>query len=91
MRYFKPNGVCAKQIRFKVDDQKRIKKVEFVGGCTGNLAGISTLVEGEKIDEVADELAGIKCRNETSCPDQLSKALKEYSQDKFREENDNLK
>ncbi|MBM7624871.1 TIGR03905 family TSCPD domain-containing protein [Sporohalobacter salinus] len=78
MKSFKPKGVCAEKIKFKVDDQNQIKKVEFIGGCTGNLAGISNLVKGQKINDVVDRLAGIKCRNKTSCPDQLSKALKKY-------------
>lgn len=41
------------------------------------LRGVSRLVEGRKIDEVIKLLKGIPCRGETSCPDQLSKALEE--------------
>ena len=55
-----------------------IKSVEFVRGCPGNLFGISQLVKGMNIDDAIEKLSGIKCGNkDTSCPDQLSKALKE--------------
>ena len=56
----------------------RIKHVKVTGGCSGNLQGISRLVKGRDIDEVIETLKGIKCRNNTSCPDQLAQALIEY-------------
>ncbi|MBQ4120935.1 MAG: TIGR03905 family TSCPD domain-containing protein, partial [Clostridia bacterium] len=50
--------------------------VSFMGGCHGNLQGVSALVKGRKIDEVIETLSGIKCGfKNTSCPDQLAKAL----------------
>ena len=55
-----------------------VTEVRFIGGCMGNLQGISKLVEGRKIEEIIPLLEGIKCRNGTSCPDQLSKALKQH-------------
>lgn len=75
MYIFKTMGTCAKEIKIKINDNKIIEKVEFVGGCGGNLSGISNLIEGEKVDKIIDKLSGIVCRNGTSCPDQLSKAL----------------
>ena len=48
---------------------------------------IAKLVEGKNIDEIEGLLAGIKCRNNTSCPDQLSKAIVEYKATKAAEEN----
>ncbi len=69
---------CSKQILFEVDGENKLRNVRFVGGCGGNLQGIARLVEGKDIDEVETLLAGIKCRNNTSCPDQLSKAIGEY-------------
>ncbi len=74
-------GTCSRQIIFEVTDNK-IHSVKFIGGCSGNLQGISHLVEGRDIDEVASLLSGIKCRNGTSCPDQLSKAISAYKQSK---------
>ncbi|HBF44924.1 MAG TPA: TIGR03905 family TSCPD domain-containing protein [Clostridiales bacterium] len=72
-----PTGVCARQISFDVENGK-VKNVVFYGGCTGNTQGISKLCEGRDIRELITLLEGIKCRNSTSCPDQLSKALKKY-------------
>ena len=75
MRYnFKTQGVCAKEIEFDIENDK-IYNVKFEGGCMGNLQGISKLATGKHIDEVISALHGIKCRNNTSCPDQLAKAL----------------
>ncbi|GAB6138661.1 TIGR03905 family TSCPD domain-containing protein [Halanaerobaculum tunisiense] len=74
---FKPDGVCAQEIKFEVNDSGIIEEVEFIGGCSGNSTGIAALVEGAKVEEVAARLEGITCRNQTSCPDQLSQALQE--------------
>ncbi len=75
---YQTRGTCSRQIYFEVDDQNKLHNVKFVGGCGGNLQGIGRLVEGKDIDEVEKLLAGVLCRNNTSCPDQLSKAIAEY-------------
>ena len=76
MRY-KTHGVCSSEINFELEDDK-IKKVEFVGGCSGNTQGVARLVEGMKTEEAISRLEGIRCgRRPTSCPDQLAKALRE--------------
>ena len=72
------SGTCSRQIIFEVDEQNKLHGVKFIGGCSGNLQGVSKLVEGRTIDEVESLLAGIKCKNNTSCPDQLSKAIIAY-------------
>ena len=72
------SGTCSRQIIFEVDKDNKIHGVKFIGGCSGDLQGVGRLVEGKKIEEVEKLLAGIKCRNNTSCPDQLSKAIGEY-------------
>lgn len=64
-------------ILFDVKDNK-LYGVKFIGGCSGNLQGVSRLVEGKDIDEVEKLLAGIRCKGNTSCPDQLSKAIAAY-------------
>ena len=71
-----PKGVCSRQITIDVEDGI-IKSVEFVGGCTGNTAGVSKLCVGRKVDDVIELLRGTQCRNGTSCPDQLCYALEE--------------
>ena len=70
-------GTCAYQITFDVENDL-VKNVKFYGGCAGNTQGVAKLVEGRNIDEVIKLLSGIKCRNGTSCPDQLAKALVQY-------------
>lgn len=76
---YRPQGVCAKGILLETEDGI-IKNVEFQGGCNGNLKAISKLVVGKNVDEVADLLEGNTCgMRDTSCADQLSKALREHS------------
>ena len=75
MYSYRTSGVCASVINLEIEDNI-IKNVEFIGGCNGNLSGISKLVTGMNIDDVIDKLKGTDCRNRgTSCPDQLTKAL----------------
>lgn len=77
MRYF-TKGVCSAAIDFDVEGTK-LKNVKFTGGCSGNTNGIASLVEGMEIEEVIKRCENIKCGfKNTSCPDQLAKALKEY-------------
>ena len=75
---YKTFGTCSREINFEVVDNK-LTNVSFLGGCNGNLQGISKLVEGMDINEVIARVEGIKCgARQTSCPDQLAKALKQY-------------
>ncbi len=77
MYTYSPNGVCSQKITFDILDDK-VVKVNFVGGCDGNLKGLSNLIEGMNIDDAIKRLHGITCGSKnTSCPDQLSKALQE--------------
>ena len=75
---YSTKGTCSRQILFDVDESNKMHNVRFIGGCGGNLQGIAKLVEGKDADEVETLLAGIRCRNNTSCPDQLSKAIGEW-------------
>ncbi|MDR1598715.1 MAG: TIGR03905 family TSCPD domain-containing protein [Oscillospiraceae bacterium] len=67
-------GTCSKRLDLTIKDGI-IKSCSFDKGCTGNLTGISALVVGQDVDRVIGLLEGIQCRNGTSCPDQLAKAL----------------
>ncbi len=82
MYTYSTKGTCSRQILFDVDGENKMHNVRFIGGCGGNLQGIARLVEGKNIDEVEALLLGIRCRNNTSCPDQLSKAITEYKASK---------
>lgn len=74
---YKTSGTCSTQITVDINESnKTINSVKFLGGCNGNLKGISSLVKGRPIDEVIQALSGIQCGFKgTSCPDQLAKAL----------------
>lgn len=78
MQYeYTTKGTCSQRILFEINDGK-VENVQFVGGCNGNLQGISKLVEGMNVDAVIQRIEGIQCGfKPTSCPDQLAKALKE--------------
>ena len=74
---YKTSETCSVYIGVELDGEV-IKRVEFMGGCEGNLKGISKLVAGMTVDDAVDKLAGITCgKKRTSCPDQLAKALLE--------------
>jgi uncharacterized protein (TIGR03905 family) len=77
MKYsYRTSGTCSSQIDLEVEDGI-LKEVHFIGGCNGNLKGISALVKGMKVEEVISRLQGIRCGYKpTSCPDQLCQALK---------------
>ena len=74
MRYI-PKGVCSQAIDIELDGEI-IKRVQFTGGCHGNLQGIARLVEGMNANDAISKVRGIRCGfKSTSCPDQLAKAL----------------
>ena len=74
---YKTKGTCSQRIFFEIEDNK-LKNVQFLGGCNGNLKGLGSLVEGMDVNDVISKLEGIRCgMKATSCPDQLAAALKE--------------
>lgn len=79
---YKPQGVCSREMRF-IMDKDIIKDLKIIGGCAGNLLGISMMIKGRHIHEILDIFTGIKCGNKaTSCPDQISLALQAYAKEK---------
>ena len=73
---YKTSGTCSQRILFDVEEGK-VKNVQFIGGCNGNLKGIAALVDGMDVDAVIERVQGITCgMKKTSCPDQLAQALK---------------
>lgn len=73
---FRPQGVCSQLIEIETEGNI-IQDVRFTGGCNGNLQGISALLKGMTVENAIDRLSGICCGfKDTSCPDQLSRALK---------------
>lgn len=75
---YETTGTCSKLIDVTADEHDIIQQVFFVGGCNGNLQGVSKLVTGQHIDDVISKLNGIHCGvRSTSCPDQLCRALEQ--------------
>ena len=74
MKTFMTDGTCSRAINYEVDNGL-VTKCEFVGGCPGNTQGVARLAVGRKVEDVISLLKGIQCRNGTSCPDQLARAL----------------
>lgn len=73
---YRPVGVCSRAIEIDVEDGI-IQDLRVIGGCNGNLKGISALVKGMKVEDVIARLEGLTCgMKKTSCPDQIAQALK---------------
>ena len=73
---YKTEGTGSTHIEIIIEDGI-VEEIAFWGGCSGNLQGLSRLVRGMKVEAVITRLEGIRCgRRSTSCPDQLSKALR---------------
>ena len=81
MKYtYKTKGTCSQKITFDIEDGV-VRNVEFLGGCSGNTKCIAQLCVGMKVNDVCNRLKGIKCGfKNTSCPDQLARALSQYNQ-----------
>lgn len=73
---YTPRGVCSRKMEIDVEGGV-IQAVRVMGGCSGNLQGISALLKGMKVEEAVARMEGIRCgMKPTSCPDQLAQALK---------------
>lgn len=74
MKTYQTQGTCSRAIDYEVTEGV-ITACRFVGGCPGNTQGVARLAVGRKVEDVIAALKGIQCRNGTSCPDQLARAL----------------
>ena len=74
MTTYQTTGTCSREIQYEVTDGI-VTACRIIGGCPGNTEGVSRLVIGRKVEDVIALLRGIPCRNGTSCPDQLARAL----------------
>ncbi len=74
---YRPFGVCARQITFGIEDNK-LYNVKFYGGCAGNTAAISKLLEGTDARRAVEILKGNDCAGKgTSCADQFARAVEQ--------------
>lgn len=69
-------GTCARFIDIEIEEEI-LGEVRFIGGCAGNTQGVAALLRGMPAKEAIGRLRGLRCRNDTSCPDQLARALEE--------------
>lgn len=77
MRY-KTSGVCSSAIEFEAGRPEKNTQCKIPGRLLRKYSGRCRLVEGMEAEEAIRRLEGIRCGvRPTSCPDQLSKALKE--------------
>ncbi len=74
---YKTSGTCSSQIDLEIKNGV-ITYCKFTNGCRGNTEGLARMVIGQNAEEVAKRLEGVLCRGTTSCPDQLSKAIRAY-------------
>lgn len=81
--YF-PKGVCSSKYYLDInEDDDTINEIKVQGGCNGNLSGISKIIRGMKVQDVIEDFKGTCCGyKNTSCPDQISKALEFYLDNK---------
>lgn len=78
---YKPKGVCSQEMRFEMENDI-VRNVTIVGGCAGNLLGISRMIKDKSISEIKTVFEGVRCgAKQTSCPDQISKALEAYAKE----------
>ena len=76
---YQTSGTCCREIILEMDDNHIITSVEFIGGCAGNLLGIKNLVVGQRAEDIVGKLENVRCgEKSTSCPDQLSKAIRKF-------------
>ena len=75
---YKTKGTCSTAIDLEIDADDRITACVIHHGCRGNTEGLSRMVIGRDASEVRDLLRGIPCHGDTSCPDQLSRAIEAY-------------
>ena len=74
--YHTPRGVCSQKMIVSAENGI-ITDVQIIGGCDGNTKGITSLLKGMRLEDAISKLSGIRCgRKDTSCPDQLSIAMK---------------
>ena len=57
-----PNkGTCSKETHIVLNDDHTIESIEVIGGCNGNLKGISRLLKGMKAEDAIARMEGTTC------------------------------
>ena len=66
--HYMPRGVCSREMEIDLDQNDVIQAVRVVGGCNGNLQGISSLLVGMKREEAISRMEGIHCGSKSAAP-----------------------
>ncbi len=77
---FRTRGVCPPEIHFQIQEGVLTELNFRGGGCPGNAQLVSRLIRGRPVKEIRPFLKDIPCQNNTSCPDQLDRALEAVQQ-----------
>lgn len=88
---YKTHGTCSRRIDFDIDDDNTVHNVHFTGGCNGNLAGISSIVEEwmrrkSSTDSTASAAASSRPHAPTSSRRLCARLLKKRTANKIRNE-----
>lgn len=74
---YKTTGTCSQEITFDLEGNV-VKNISFYGGCNGNLKAISKILDGWTVEDIESKVKGNICGSrDTSCADQLAKAVRE--------------
>jgi len=73
---YQTRGSCATRIDIEIEAGV-IVGAQFIDGCAGNTQAVAALVKGMAVEEAITRLKGIACQGDTSCPDQLARALEQ--------------
>lgn len=73
-----PNhGTCSRETLITLNEDHTIEAIQVMGGCNGNLKGISSLLQGMKAEDAIARMEGTTCGpRPTSCPDQIAQNLR---------------
>lgn len=73
-----PNhGTCSRETLITLNEDHTIESIQVMGGCNGNLKGISSLLQGMKAEDAIARMEGTTCGpRPTSCPDQIAQNLR---------------
>ena len=71
------HGTCSRETLITLNEDHTIESIQVMGGCNGNLKGISSLLQGMKAEDAIARMEGTTCGpRPTSCPDQIAQNLR---------------
>lgn len=75
--HYPNHGTCSRETLITLNEDHTIESIQVMGGCNGNLKGISSLLQGMKAEDAIARMEGTTCGpRPTSCPDQIAQNLR---------------